>query len=140
MLIILDCLIPRYLSSIKEETDRLIANHKHNSPFADLSSSGVGSGSTRQCITSNSGSHLHTELVQQARAEFALIQKISVSIKTLVNTSDFLARIYSGIKIDSSSAPAKTPAPGISPNQQHSAGRQNRSPSIMPDEDSMRFV
>lgn len=140
MLIILDCLIPRYLGSFKEETDRIMASHKqHTAVFGDLSGSGGGGSRHGGGILGGpgaAGSHLHTELVHQARAEFALIQKISVSIKTLVNTSDFLARIYAGIKIDSSSsaAPPKTPT-----NQASHSGRHNRSPSIMPDEDSMRF-
>lgn len=134
MLIILDCLIPRYLSSFKEETDRLLANLKHASPFGDFSSGGP----SRHAGLLGPNAHLHTELVHQARAEFALIQKIAVSIKTLVNTSDFLARIYSsGIKMtDASGNPPKTPTgvPSAS-----AASRHNRSPSIMPDEDSMRF-
>lgn len=144
MLMILDCLIPRYLSSFKEETDRLMTNLKHASPFGDLSSGGPG---RAHAALLGPNAHLHTELVQQARAEFALIQKVSVSIKTLVNTSDFLARIYSaggatstggggGASGAGGANPTKTT--GV-PSASQSANRHNRSPSIMPDDDSMRF-
>lgn len=149
MLIILDRLIPRYLSSFKEETDRLMANLKHASPFGDFSSGGPGRHAGGLL---GPNAHLHAELVHQARAEFALVQKIAVSIKTLVNTSDFLARIYStaagGLKMDQAAAAAsgggggpKTPTgvPSAGGGGGQSSGRHTRSPSIMPDDDSMRF-
>ena len=118
MLTILDVVIPRYLDNIKNETDKISANYKftgfHMPP-------------------DKSHSAHNNEMTQQARSELANIQKIAVSIKTLVNTSDFLARTYSGPKAD------KTENATNTKNFQNKSS-MNRSPSIMPDEDSMRFT
>lgn len=149
MLIILDVLIPRYLNKIKEETETLISNHKLMMSSGLASSSGPSSAglgspmSPTGGLTASAGlglptgdkqptnaSQYHLETMQQAKNEFNLIQKLSVSIKTLVNTSDFLARIYSGPKMDNINFANKT-----NTNNKNST---NRSPSIMPDEDSMR--
>ena len=85
--------------------------------------------------------HFHMDIVHQARAEFATVQKIAVSVKTLVSVSDFLTRTYSGPRSDNlATYAAKTPnlpnvASALASTNQRSSS--NRSPSIMPDEDSV---
>lgn len=122
MLTILDVIIPRYFIYLKQETDAVINQNKSNG-FAFMSQ-----------MDRQSNSHYQMEIIQKARYEFLQLQKISVSIKTLVNSSDFLTRAYTGPRSENSNNAAKS-----SQNQNKNTNNSNRSPSIMPDEDSMRF-
>lgn len=119
MLTILDVIIPRYFSHLKQETDALIYANK-SSGFSFMSQS-----------EKMGGSHYHAEIVCKARIEFLQLQKVSVSLKTLANASDFLTRTYTGPRSDTTASSSKQ-------NQSNFRNSHNRSPSIMPDEDSMR--
>ena len=122
MLVILDVIIPRYLNHIKTETDKIQISNK--SPRFK---------SKKHAIAPVN------ETTQQARIELSHIQKISISIKNLVNASDFLTRSYGGPKVDkiekieNLSKNPKASAFDPSASIQRSS---NRSPSIMPDDDS----
>jgi hypothetical protein len=125
MLTILDVVIPRYLNHIKQETDTLVNSNKPT---------GFGS-----LIDKQATMHYHMDIVNQARNEFAALQKISVSIKTLVSVSDFLTRTYTGPRSENSNFNTqKTNNNNNSSPNPHTRNSSNRSPSIMPDEDSTR--
>jgi hypothetical protein len=64
---------------------------------------------------------------KQGRDEIKTIEKIAVAIKTMIGASESLTRSFVG--------PKHEPMSGAS--YKHSRGA-NRSPSIVPDEDSMR--
>ena len=119
MLVILDVVIPRYLEHFKTDTDKAIENCK-------------SSGFSMTTSDKTSGNHYQQEIANHARAELSSIQKVSVAIKTLVNNTDFLARTYTGPRMDSTNASHKA-ASG------NKGSTNNRSPSIMPDEDSVRL-
>lgn len=118
MLNILNVIVPRYVTYLKEETEKLTNSIKSNS---------FGHGNVHD-------KQLNSELSQKARNEFVQLQKISVSLKTLVHLSDYLTRVYTGPRnTDTTTSSIKTAQTN---NQRNS---HNRSPSIIPDEDSMRF-
>lgn len=118
MLIILDVIMPRYLAHIREETEKIM--NIHRSSFIPNAS-----------LMDKANQHYHQEVIQQARMELAIMQKLSISIKTLVNTSDFLTRTYSGPRVENTNVTKS--------NINNNKSSVNRSPSIMPDEDSMRL-
>ena len=66
-----------------------------------------------------------------ARVELNVIQKLSCACKTLVNTSDYLTRVYTGPKIDQKDS--------INVNKPSSMQKLKTSPTIQPDDDSIRF-
>ncbi|CAF3810181.1 unnamed protein product, partial [Didymodactylos carnosus] len=67
---------------------------------------------------------------EQARDEMKIIEKLSVAIKTMITASETLTRTFAGPKHETLSGTS----------YKHSRG-SNRSPSIVPDEDSMsRFI
>ena len=119
MLVILDVIIPLYLEHFKSNIDKSIDNCK-SSGFM-MSSDKMG------------GGHYQQEIANHARAELASILKVSVAIKTLANNTDFLARTYTGPRMDMTNLTHKTST--ITANK---SSTNNRSPSIMPDEDSAR--
>ena len=117
MLVILDVLIPRYLNHIKNETDKIQVNDK----------------SPRFKLKKQNAAPIN-ETTMQARIELASIQKIAVSIKNLVHASDFLMRNYKLDKNEKNDSNKQT-----KPNNDFSGSlirSSNRSPSILPDEDS----
>ncbi|CAF0812442.1 unnamed protein product, partial [Didymodactylos carnosus] len=70
------------------------------------------------------------DLLEQAREEIKIIEKLSISIKTMITASDTLTRTFAGPKHETLSGTS----------YKYSRG-SNRSPSIVPDEDSMsRFI
>lgn len=116
MLNILNVIVPRYVNYLKEETEKVSSRNKISTNFGHL-----------HHLDSK---QMNNELSQKARNEFFQLQKISVSLKTLVHLSDYLTRVYSGPRNETMNASTKN-------NQQNTS--HNRSPSIIPDEDSMRF-
>jgi hypothetical protein len=120
MLIILDVIIPRFLEFIRAETDRALDNLKY-----------LNYGYTT--VDKHTLINFQQEASHLARSELANIQKISVAIKTLVNTSEFLSRNFTGPRMENLNASYK-----YNSNQKNSS--HNRSPSIMPDEDSFRYL
>ncbi len=64
---------------------------------------------------------------KQGREEVKIIEKLSVAIKTMISASESLTRTFVGPKHDTITGAS----------YKHSRG-SNRSPSIVPDEDSMR--
>jgi len=117
MLVILDVLIPRYLNHIKNETDKIQVNNK----------------SPRFKLKKQNAAPIN-ETTLQARVELASIQKIAISIKNLIHASDFLMRNY---KFDKNEKNENTKP--TKPNNDLSGSlirSSNRSPSIMPDDDS----
>ena len=122
MLVILDVIIPRYLSHIKTETDKIQINNK--SPRFKAKKHVLAP---------------VNETTQQARTELAHIQKIAISIRNLVNAADFLTRAYGGPKVDKNEKPDNANKAHKMSTFDPSASIQrssNRSPSIMPDDDS----
>lgn len=120
MLSIMDILIPRYLNHMKSETNKIqsesrnIAKTSFGSPIRNL---------TQQ------------DIVQHAKQELSYIQKVATSIKTLLNISDFMTRLYVGpTKTDTTSPNNQT---GASAGSNLNKRALNRSPSIMQDEDSV---
>ena len=123
MLVILDVLIPRYLNHVKSETDKIQVNNK--SP---------------RFKTKKANTAPVNETTQQARVELGIIQKIAISIKNLVHASDFLMRTY---KFDKNERNEKSEiikvtkaSNNFDPNASLLRSSTNRSPSILPDEDS----
>ncbi|CAF3737280.1 unnamed protein product, partial [Adineta steineri] len=71
-----------------------------------------------------------TDSQKQGREEMKIIEKLSIAIKTMINSSESLTRTFVGPKHDTLTGAS----------YKHSRG-SNRSPSIVPDEDSMsRFI
>jgi hypothetical protein len=132
MLTILDVIIPRYVAHIKQETDTLTSSSKGT----------VGGFSS--ILDKQANMHFHMDIVHQARSEFAAIQKIAVSIKTLVSVSEFLTRTYTGPRTDNlANLAAKAPnlpnvANALATTNPSMRTTSNRSPSIMAEEDSNR--
>jgi hypothetical protein len=60
--------------------------------------------------------------IQSSKNEYFLINKIAVALKTMVHCADILARTFAGPKLEGKTA----------------KNNSNRSPSILPDEDSTR--
>jgi hypothetical protein len=118
MLVILDVLIPRYLNHIKNETDKIQVNNK----------------SPRFKLKKQNAAPVN-ETTIQARIELASIQKIAISIKNLIHASDFLMRNY---KLDKNEKyeSAKTTNPNKYEPSASMLRSSNRSPSILPDEES----
>lgn len=111
MLIILDAILPRYLKHLKAEMDKVITQSKFVTKF---------NSSTSQ------------EISLMARLELSVIQKLSCALKTLVNTSDYLTRVYTGPKSEQKDS--------INVNRPSSIqSKVKGSPTIMPDDDSIRF-
>ncbi len=65
--------------------------------------------------------------LKQGREELKIIEKLSLAIKTMVGASESLTRAFVGPKHETITGAS----------YKHSRG-SNRSPSIVPDEDSMR--
>lgn len=115
MLTILKVIIPRYCNYLKDETEKLSQMNK-SSHFGFMS---------------QNDKQQNAEMIQRARNEFFQLQKMSVSLKTLVNLSDYLTRVYTGPRNENVNVNKQS--------QTVTKNSHNRSPSIMPDEDSMRF-
>lgn len=67
------------------------------------------------------------DTVKHGREEVKIIEKLAVAIKTMISASESLTRNFVGLKHDTIAGAS----------YKHSRG-SNRSPSIVPDEDSMR--
>lgn len=108
MLIILDAILPLYLKHLKSETDSIIDQFKGTK---------FNGGRTGR----------NPDVTRSARLELTTIQKLACALKTLVNTSDFLTRFYSGPKSNETKDSMKE--------------NKNKSmvSSIQPDDDSIRF-
>lgn len=112
MLIILDALLPRYLKHIKQQTVKVLNANKQQSFY----------------LPTDKQSYMN-----QAKQELHTIQKVSIALKTLVNSSEFLTRVYNQSAKTESTGPVPSKiSVSLNPNS------ANRSPSILPDEDSMR--
>ncbi len=119
MLSIMNIIIPRYLNHIKSETNKIQSESR---------------GVIKQSFGSPVRNFTHQDIVQHAKQELVNIQKIATSIKTLLNISDFMTRLYVGPTKTDTTSPTNQTEPSVGSNLQKRG--LNRSPSIMQDEDS----
>jgi hypothetical protein len=68
-----------------------------------------------------------TASLKSVKLEYNLINKISIALKTMVHCADLLTRTFGGPKLE-----------GLNASYKNSKVASIRSPSILPDEDSMR--
>ncbi len=112
MLIVLNAILPRYLNYIKSETD---ACQVYQTTKKQMS---------RPISNSNQ------EVSIKARAELVCIQRAACALKTLVNSSDLLTRVYTGPKTGEQQ-------------QQHKESLKEAKgvgvSVVQPDDDSIRF-
>lgn len=145
MLTILDVIVPRYLSQLKQDTDTVMnSNRGVNPSILNTHPSSI--------LDKQANMHYHMDTVNQARSEFLTLQKIAVSIKTLVSVADFLTRTYTGPSGSYTGPPkATTATPNLplnvanvvattNPHARGTSRNDNRSASILPDEDSIRYT
>jgi len=116
MLIVLDAILPRYLNHIKSETEARPAQ------------------AGRQHMGRNF-SNTSQEISLKARAELIYIQRAACALKTLVNTSDLLARVYTGPKTGEQQQQQKESFKEANGRYQQAGGVS----MVQPDDDSMRF-